>query len=46
MDMEKLKSVIKSNLVSYKLKTDDIEVITYNLYRDIVGLIEEESDNE
>ncbi len=46
MDKEKLKSIIKSNLVSYKLKSDDVEIITYNLYKDILSLIEEDHERD
>lgn len=36
---EQLKSIIRSNLVSYDLKPEQIQEIVEHLYTDIAGLI-------
>lgn len=41
MDIDHLRSTIKSNLVSFNLSSDDIEKITEQLLEDILELIRE-----
>lgn len=42
MDIDKLKNIIKSNLVSFGLQPEQIEQITEQLLSDILDLMREE----
>ena len=41
MDIDKLRSIIKSNLVSFRLEPGQIEEITEHLLRDVMEFFDE-----
>lgn len=41
MDIERLRNIIKSNLVSFNLSAEDIEKITEQLLSDVLGVFRE-----
>ncbi len=46
MDIEKLKQVIKSNLVSHNLPYDEIDKIADQILADVLSFIREEFPND
>lgn len=45
MDIEQLRQIIKSNLITYGLQPNEIEQITEQLQQDILDLLNHEGEN-